>query len=201
MTEEQIIKQAERISRLSPGTIFVVQAQEFLRSCVGEHSDFYKQMSKILPHGSKEYLYESAFPIIHSFIDYVKNGLLNLKSLKREAQSEVVSDYLSQAQDLLQDEKVQPAAPAVLIGASLEEFLRNWIENEEIELEGKKPCIDTYQTLLYKSKLINKQDVKDIISIAGLRNHAAHGEWEDVGDRQRISTMLDLANLIMRKYS
>jgi hypothetical protein len=43
--------------------------------------------------------------------------------------------------------------------------------------------------------------MKDITSWGGLRNHAAHGEWDEVKDRQRISIMLEGVNLFMRKYS
>ena len=44
------------------------------------------------------------------------------------------------------------------------------------------------------------QDIKDITAWAGLRNDAAHGEWEEVKDRSKISLMLEGVNLFMRKY-
>ncbi len=43
--------------------------------------------------------------------------------------------------------------------------------------------------------------MKDITSWAGLRNHAAHGEWDEVKDKTRVSIMLEGVNLFMRKYS
>jgi hypothetical protein len=48
--------------------------------------------------------------------------------------------------------------------------------------------------------LISKQDAKDILSWGGLRNHAAHGEWDQVSDKQRVQLMLEGVNLFMRKY-
>ncbi len=48
--------------------------------------------------------------------------------------------------------------------------------------------------------MLTKQDGKDITAWAGTRNHAAHGEWDDVADKNRVSLMLEGANLFMRKY-
>jgi hypothetical protein len=42
--------------------------------------------------------------------------------------------------------------------------------------------------------------VKDITSWGGLRNHAAHGEWDEVSDKKRVGLMLEGVNLFMRKY-
>ena len=78
--------------------------------------------------------------------------------------------------------------------------MRSWVENENINLGNKKPSIDSYAKALREEDLITKQDVKDITSWAGLRNHAAHGEWEQVGDKARAQLMLEGVNLFMRKY-
>ena len=64
-----------------------------------------------------------------------------------------------------------------------------------------KPGLEAYTQLLYAERLIKKQDIKDITSWGGIRNHAAHGEWEEVGDRRRVALMLEGVNLFMRKYS
>lgn len=60
--------------------------------------------------------------------------------------------------------------------------------------------MDSYAKVLREADLITKQDVKDITSWSGLRNHAAHGEWAEVNDKNRISIMLGGVNLFMRKY-
>ena len=101
---------------------------------------------------------------------------------------------------MLDSKEVHPAAPAVIIGAALEEFLRNWIEEAGLSLREKRPSLDSYAKVLREEDLITKQDIKDITSWSGLRNHAAHGEWEEVNDRNRISVMLEGVNLFMRKY-
>ena len=110
---------------------------------------------------------------------------------------DVVSDLLGQANSLLEDAKYHPAAAAILIGACLEEFLRTWVEAESLSIS--KPGIDAYGKALRGAELISKQDVKDITSWAGVRNHAAHGEWDEVSDRNRIRLALEGVNLFMRQ--
>jgi hypothetical protein len=95
---------------------------------------------------------------------------------------------------------VHPAAPIVLIGATLEEFLRTWVEAEGISLGNRKPSLDAYSQVLAAEGKITKQDVKDLTAWSGLRNHAAHGEWNEVSEKLRASLMLEGVNLFMRKY-
>ncbi|MEK0338401.1 MAG: hypothetical protein QQN41_13305, partial [Nitrosopumilus sp.] len=64
----------------------------------------------------------------------------------------------------------------------------------------KKPSLDSYAKTLRENELITKQDVKDITAWGGLRNHAAHGEWDQVSDKNRVMLMLEGINLFMRKY-
>lgn len=138
--------------------------------------------------------------VLISFANYIKAGLSEGVTPERNAQLDVVSDLLDQANTLLEDSKVHPAAPAVLIGATLEEFLRTWVEKEELSLGSKKPSIDSYAKTLREAELIDKQDIKDITSWAGIRNDAAHGEWKKVEDGQQISIMLQGVNLFLRKH-
>ena len=62
-----------------------------------------------------------------------------------------------------------------------------------------KPGIDAYAKALRTADLITKQDMKDVTSWAGTRNHAAHGEWDEVNDRSRMRLMLEGVNLFMRQ--
>jgi hypothetical protein len=135
-----------------------------------------------------------------AFAEYIRAGLVEEISPTRKAQLDVVSDLLDQANSLLENQKVHPAAPAVLIGATLEEFLRTWIEALGLSWGQRKPGIDTYVQVLRDADHIAKQDAKDITSWAGIRNHAAHGEWTHVESREQISLMLQGVNLFMRKY-
>lgn len=138
---------------------------------------------------------------LKGFRDYITSGLANPVSLQRQAQITVVNDFLEQADLLLNDTKVHPVAPIVIIGASLEEFLRNWCIDAQLLTDEMKGSIDKYAQLLRGKELINKQDVKDIASWGGLRNEAAHGHWQGAGSRETARLMLMGVNLFTRKYA
>jgi len=175
------------------------QVSEFLRQYGGPKSAFTAQAERV---GSwpPEFAFASLKAIVESFIEYVEAGLAQGLSPERQAKLDVVSDILEQAHFMLERAGYHPAAAAVLIGASLEEFLRAWVESVEISLGNAKPGIDAYCKVLRSQELITKQDAKDITSWAGIRNHAAHGEWEQVSNVDRIRLMLDGVNLFMRQH-
>lgn len=174
------------------------RVSDFLIKFSGARSPFLSQIESIPSNKfiAGQYLVE----ILSSFIAHLESGLVGGLSPKRQAEIDVTSDFLAQAQSLLSSKKVHPAAPAVLIGASLEEFLRNWVEEEGISLGNLKPSLDSYATTLRSKELLSKQDLKDIASWGGIRNHAAHGEWEELGGSERVKLMLEGVNLFMRKY-
>lgn len=203
MEAQDLIVQAKRIievGKRGSGQSTLAEAMEFLRVYAGEKSAFVKHLSKVNQEWDDPYILKFVISNLEAFIRYVENGLMEGISIERKAQIDVVSDFLDQANILLNTNKVHPAAPTVIIGAVLEEFLRNWVEEAGLSLEGKKPSLDAYATVLKEASLITKQDIKDITSWAGLRNHAAHGEWDEVNDKKRVSMMLEGVNLFMRKY-
>ena len=173
------------------------QVCEFLRVYAGPKSAFLKQAEAAS--GVSRYLVTTLDWILASFDEYLKTGLATGISPERKAQLDVVSDFLGQANSLVEDDRFHPAAAAILIGASLEEFLRTWVEAEGLSIGGGTPGIDAYSKALRTADVISKQDVKDITSWAGIRNHAAHGEWDQVSDRDRIRLMLEGVNLFMRQ--
>lgn len=204
MEKEEIIKHAKRIYEATNtnSTGSLVQAQEFLKTYAGSDNQFLKLLLEVDPSKlAVDAVKNRTKSVLASFMEYVENDLLRAISLEREIQLETVSDYLDQANGLLNDKKVHPASAAVIIGASLEEFLRTWLEEENVDLHEIKNSIDSYCQELRKLNLLSKQDIKDIISWGGIRNDAAHGHWENVEDRQRIRNMLEAVNLFIRKYS
>jgi hypothetical protein len=175
------------------------QVADFLAVYAGPRSSFVA--SAKAPEGADEYRANILDSILDAFIDHVESGLLQGVSPERKAQLDVVSDLLGQAVGLLDDSNVHPAAPAMIVGASLEEFLRTWIESVGLSLGNRKPGLSNYAAVLRDADLIQKQDAKDIESWGGLRNHAAHGEWAQVEDPKRVRLMLEGVNLFMRRYS
>jgi len=202
MNPEELIKQARRIiqtAQRSHSAGGFDEALELIRVYAGEKSSFYVHLSQVNPFLTGDYKAEHVSEVLEAFIRYVENGLLGGASIERQAHIDVVSDFLEQAQNLLNANDVHPAAPTMIIGAALEEFLRNWIEEIELNIQGK-PSIDSYAKAIKGEELISKQDMKDITAWAGLRNHAAHGEWDEVSNKERIKVMLESVNLFMRKY-
>lgn len=195
------IARLQSIARTSEGPeIHAVKAQitEFLRQFAGPKSAFLNLAEKT--QGSYDHMSFLLCSVLENYKQYVTAGLASAVSPERKAQLDVVSDFLEQAQLLLSTKGVHPAAPIVLMGATLEEFLRTWVESSGLSLAQRKPSLDAYAQVLLTEDLISKQDMKDITSWGGLRNHAAHGEWEEVSDKSRASLMLEGINLFMRKH-
>jgi len=195
----QRIQAYGRDSKHGPPRAGAAKAQvcDFLRAHAGPKSSFLVQAEAA--RGYDSYQVGALSAVLDSFIEYVQSGLHSGLSLERRAQIEVVSDILEQANSLLDNKDCHPAAAAVLVGASLEEFLRNWVEAEGLSIGSSKPGIDAYCKSLRSADLIQKQDVKDVTAWAGIRNDAAHGEWDQVSDRNRIRLMLEGVNLFVRQ--
>ncbi len=204
MDTTALISHIDRLLQKSnPSNVLGTHAEacEFLRTYSGPKSEFLASLKAFDPRSvSLQYADENLRAVLTAFRAYVEAGLHAEVSPERRAQLDVVSDFLGQAHQLLEAKGMHPAASTVLIGAALEEFLRTWIEAEGLSIGNVKPGLDAYAKVLREANKITKQDYKDITAWAGLRNHAAHGEWTEVGDKNRISLMLEGVNLFMRKY-
>ncbi len=134
MEAEALINQAKRIIKVAKvpregsGVSALAEASEFLRAYSGERSAFARQLKEVKQTWDDDYISEFVIDTLEAFIRYVENGLLEGVSIQRQAQIDVVSDFLTQAHTLLTLKDVHPATPTVIIGAALEEFLRNWVE-------------------------------------------------------------------------
>lgn len=173
------------------------QVTEFLSTFAGARSHFTKKSSEL--NGMDSYRAGQLSALLDAFVDHLESGLVSGISPERKGQLDVVSDLMSQAQSLLDTKGIHPAAPIVIAGASIEEFLRTWVESAGLSLGNRKPGLASYSQVLRDAELIDKQDAKDIEAWGGLRNHAAHGEWEKVADSQRAGLMLQGVNLFMRR--
>ncbi|GGF06390.1 hypothetical protein [Flavobacterium limi] len=203
MTKEDLLKNIDGLlstTSENPASS-LAQSIEFIKNYIGKDNSFLKTLERLNPFASFTTLRPEVNDILRGLRSYVENDLIRKISVEREIQIETVSGYLEQAASLLNDKGVHPAAAAVVIGASLEEFLRNWLEDLQFDISTIKNSLDAYSQELKKLEKINKQDLKDIISWGGTRNDAAHGHWQNVEDRQRIRLMLEGVNLFIRKYS
>ena len=128
-----------------------------------------------------------------------EDGLATGLPFAAQARVEAASDLMDQAEQLLEDASIHPAAAAMLIGAALEELLRSMCIAETVTWVGK-PGIGTYADPLRTQDLISKQDHKDITSWCGQRNDAAHGNF-DLVEKSRVRLMADGVNLFMQRHS
>jgi hypothetical protein len=108
----------------------------------GPKSEYLLSLKGVNPRADPKYVLRNVSDVLSAFRDYVEAGLHAAIPPERQAQLDVVSDFLDQAQKLLESKGVHPASPAVLVGAALEEFLRTWVESEELSIGTAKPGLD-----------------------------------------------------------
>jgi len=204
-TSKLIQKTKNILTKTSPSDADVYgvfsQTMEFLRVYGGPKNAFLRNLEILMtPAGLSIYELSVIESIMTSFLENLEEGLHSGISPERQDQINTVSDFLVMADQLLNSRSVHPAASAVLIGASLEEFLKTWMDAEGLDLGSKRMGLQNYAQVLKEGGFSNTQDVKDITSWAGIRNEAAHGEWEKIS-KDRVSIMLQGVNLFMREYS
>jgi hypothetical protein len=83
-----------------------------------------------------------------------------------------------------------------LAGAALEELLRSLVITHSATVVGRRG-LQAYSEALRPAGVLTPQDVKDVTSWAGLRNSAAHGEFDDLS-LERAHVMAEGVNLFMR---
>ena len=136
--------------------------------------------------------------VISEWISAVRSGQAQPRLVESLGARAVAStDLLEQVRALNADKNVIPAAPIVLAGAALEVALRSAVE--EVSLTApNKPSISAYAKVLRTADVLNKQDIKDVEQMAGLRNQAAHGEHEELS-HERSGLMEQQVNFFLRR--
>ena len=138
--------------------------------------------------------------VIAEWAKQVRSGQLKPRSIESlDARAVAATDLMEQVQTLNGDVKVSPAAPIVLAGAALEIALRTVVEDRSLDT-ADKPGIAGYAKALRTAGILNKQDMKDIEQMAGLRNSAAHGDHELLS-RERAGLMEQQVNLFLTRLT
>lgn len=133
----------------------VVAVAEFLRIYAGEKSEFFRAVKGLEALTFAEHKKHQLLGILRQYRNHVAAGLHEGVSPERQAKMDVVSDFLGQAGALLSAKGMHPACAVMLAGASLEAFLREWAEAENIR--PAKPGLDGYaESLLKAEKLTNR---------------------------------------------
>jgi hypothetical protein len=174
------------------------RAVEFLRLHAGSQSHFYTRAVQIIKDGVPAYAIRNVASLLEGWADLVEAGLIEAP-FEARAKVDAATDLMEQVHILLDDRKVHPAAPVMLAGAALEEFLRSMLVVSNSQAKGK-PSINSYAAALREAEVLTAQDLKDVTAWGGMRNDAAHGHFGAVTiDRARI--MVDGINLFMRQKS
>jgi hypothetical protein len=179
----------------------VTAALEFLRQYAGEESFWTQRAITVYQDkGDNQSLESGAVGVggmLTAWADQVEAGVIEIRGAHAWAEVEVAAtDMMSQVRRLLEDRDTTPAAPMVLCGAALETAMRAVISARQLQLT-ERPSLGAYTRLLRAHGLISKQDAKDFDQVAGLRNQAAHGEF-DALSRERAGLMEQQTNLLLR---
>lgn len=172
---------------------------EFLRTFAGPTSSWARQAEAVLETAGKpvEHRVRGVGEIFLAWAQQVESGLIEVAGSEgQHARLVATTDIMEQVRALNSDKNVHAAAPIVLAGAALETALRGAVEQRQLAFDGKG-SISNYAKTLRAAELLSKQDAKDIEQMGGLRNAAAHGEFEDLS-RERAGLMEQQVNLLLR---
>jgi hypothetical protein len=138
--------------------------------------------------------------VLRAWAEAVTAGMVVPRQVETLGARAVAStDLMEQVRVLAADRDIHPAAPIVLAGAALEVALRSAVEEFQLELK-EKPSITAYARRLRTDHVLSAQDVKDVEQMAGIRNSAAHGNFDDLS-RERAGLMEQQVNLFLRRLS
>lgn len=138
------------------------------------------------------------------YSDYQNNMLSKLTEF---VEAEVMSDYMGQALQLLNEGpsgKYDHVPAAVLTGAVLEDALRRLCQRQSppisvFDSKGNPKKMSVMIEDLKKSGLYNELKAKQLRSWAGTRNHAAHGEFTEF-NRADVEAMITGVENFLRDY-
>ncbi|MEV7011684.1 hypothetical protein [Streptosporangium sp. NPDC051022] len=180
-------------------------ALEVMRRYAGEGSFWSRQAEAVYSnHGVRQSTESGAralAPLLREWCSQVEAGIVEIVGSRVWAEADTAStDLMGQVRRLLEDRRTHPAMPIVLCGAVLETTLRGLVEARGLPMGHEKPSLMGYARVLRSAGLLTKQDMKDLEQCAGLRNSAAHGEFDDLSG-ERAGLMEQQTNLLLRRLA
>lgn len=175
---------------------------EFLREFAGAESEWLSRAKIAYESNADRRSMESGVhalgEIMRSWADQVEAGVTSVRGEAAAGVRSIAStDLMEQVRSLIQDKSIHAAAPVVLAGAALETALRGAVEEAGLVL-AEKPGITAYGRALRTAEILSKQDMKDIEQMAGLRNSAAHGEFDELS-RERAGLLEQQVNVFLSR--
>lgn len=149
------------------------------------------------------YRLELVIGILEALKYEVENGYL--ASLEESIHGNIFSDYLDMADNLLELEEKRFKDPAaVIIGSTLECHLKELCKKNDIpteeEKDGKMRQIkaDRLNAELAKRKKYQANEQKQITAWLGIRNDAAHGDYDKYSKEQVVLMVAGIRDFIAR---
>ena len=137
--------------------------------------------------------------ILYAINDEICDGWL--ESTRGLISADIFGDFIEMAEHLLAEGYKDPAA--VIIGSSLEQHLKNLClaNNIEVMIERNEKVIpkkaDQINSDLVKGGVYSKLDQKSVTFWLGIRNNAAHGQFDQYNEDQvkiMLSGVLEFIN-------
>jgi len=208
-TARQFADEIERHvgSPTDPGLrIATIKALEFLKQFAPD-SVFHAEANEKVVYSSGAAVSgraKQALRALNGWIQYQRTGLADTLPYDAQFRIDASTDLMEQVEDLINDQQVHPAVPAMLAGAALEEFLRSMLEMTDETVAGHGN-LEKCKAALQRADVISKSDAKDITSMAGVRNDADHTDADhghfDAITPERAKVLAQQVNLFMAKNS
>jgi hypothetical protein len=181
-----------------------VAALEFFRQYAGEDSFWTQRAMDVYQNRGENQSLETGArgvgDLLRAWADQVEAGIVEIAGLRAWAEVGIVStDVMSQVRRLLEDGEAHPAAAIVLCGAALEIALRSVVQARNLTPPARS-TLSALTGVLRQADLITVQDVKDLEQCAGLRNLAAHGDFDNLS-HERAGLMEQQTNILLRRLA
>ncbi len=173
-----------------------------IRRIAGNESEYLNQIEEINRRGNlNDYKKLSYFigPLDALYTD-IQNDYL--KSLSELIHGDIFSDYLDMAEHLI-NEGYKDAA-AVISGSTLEEHLRQLCHNNniliQIQTKGglRSKKADVINADLARNNIYTKSEQKQVTAWLGIRNDAAHGNYQNYTENEVKLLIIGLRDFFIR---
>ena len=220
MDKEIFIKQLEEIileyselenkSQYNDGSDVITdtKAQELItrilasvERAVGKQSIYFAHAGKILLTESCDtYYLKKLIGIANSVVFDLKAGYTT--TFEELIHSDIFSDFLEMAEYLVSNGYKD--ASAVIAGSTLESHIKLLCDKFKINIlndKGKSKKTDLLNAELVKATAYNQLEQKSITAWLGLRNDAAHGNYNKY-DKKQVENLIDgIKNFIVRNQA
>ncbi|MBO6559752.1 MAG: hypothetical protein JJ959_04410 [Nisaea sp.] len=156
-----------------------------------------QELDRILSQGKPGLFIRSLAGLLMAMRDEYELGYL--QSIEELVHANTFASFVEMAQHLIS--QGYKDAAAVIVGSILEQHLRQLCQKNGIppEENGKFRKSEALNVSLSSKGIINKLDQKNITAWLGLRNNAAHGNYDEY-DIQQVKLMLSSIQNFIMKY-